>query len=129
MKDDSNPMHKIGYGRGDDAPQPVRRMTAAYSFVEPRVEQKKPQPTVIMDEPLAPVEKKVTPTDMNKIMFELVERDFDAWMRLPDSVRKLMVTCPQDFTLHSTDGGVPHVIHCGVEFAFDGGVWTLVGIQ
>jgi len=116
MKDDINPMHNIGYGRGDDAP-PARRQTMAYSFVEPR---DKVKPTVI-DNGL---------TDMNRIMFELVEKDFNAWMSLPESVRKLMITCPADFTLiHTEECSVPNIIHCGIEFAFDGGVWVLKDIK
>lgn len=99
--DDLNPMHKIGYGRGDDVV--VRRVV--------------------------PVESSDAATDIKKIMFELVEKDFDAWMQLPGSVRKLMIDCPADFTLTATESGIPNIIHCGIEFSFNGDAWVLVDIK
>lgn len=124
--DDINPMHKIGHGRGDDLERPPRanpiprRSTMAYSFVEPRE-----KTHVVESVPTV----KDAPTTIQDVMTRLVEKDFDAWMRLPESVRKLMVTCPADFTLTASEGSVPNITHCGIEFSFDGGSWVLVGIK
>lgn len=71
----------------------------------------------------------IATTTMSSIMTELVEKDFDAWMRLPESIRRLMVASPADFTLINDGHNLPNVVYCSVEFAFDGGVWVVAGIQ
>lgn len=99
--DDDNPMHRIGYGRGDDyAPLPPKpRVTQAYSFVEPKkiinVGGNVVDPTVPMEA--------VEILTVKDIMHRLVERNLQAWKALPESVRDRMLDSPQDFQLISND--------------------------
>lgn len=95
-EDDSNPMSKIGYGRGDDAAaQHKPKMTQAYSFVEPRkiinVGASPVEPTV----PMYAVET----LTIKDIVHRLIERNLQAWKALPEKIRDAMMERPQEFQL------------------------------
>lgn len=94
-EDDSNPMHKIGYGRGDDNTVPQSRKTQAYSFVEPRkiinVGASTVEPTV----PMHAVEN----LTIKDIVHRLIERNLQAWKALPEKIRDAMMERPQEFQL------------------------------
>lgn len=90
-EDDSNPMHQIGYGRGDDA-SPVQhkpRVTQAYSFVN--TGERRVDPTV----PMHAVEI----LTVKDIVHRLVERNLQAWKALPEKIRDAMMEHPQNFQL------------------------------
>jgi hypothetical protein len=128
--DDDNPMHKIGYGRGDDA-APVQhkpRMTQAYSFVEPRriinVGAKTVEPTVPMEA--------MEILSVKDIMHRLVERNLQAWKALPESVRDRMLDHPQDFQLIPNNARKEgefdyNILHNGTVWRYHNTalVWTL----
>ena len=92
-----NPMHRIGYGRGDDA-QPKPRVTQPYSMIDPNriinVGEKKVEPTV----PMYAVEI----LSIKDIVHRLVERNLQAWKALPEKIRDAMMERPQDFQLIPT---------------------------
>jgi hypothetical protein len=84
-QDDSNPMHRIGHGRGDDYSP---RKTSAYSFVQPP--EKKVEPT----QPMEAVAKALTVRD---VITRLIEVDGAAWRGLPQSMKDALIERPQDF--------------------------------
>jgi len=84
-EDDSNPMSKIGYGRGDDnlvQIMPAKVINVGASQMEPTV----------------PMEAVETLT-VKDIIHRLVERNLQAWRALPESIRDRMLERPQDFHL------------------------------
>jgi hypothetical protein len=89
-KDDSNPMHSIGHGRGDTpSSMPSVRKTAVYSFVEPRkTESKNAIPAIEM--------KTLTVKD---VIAQLIEKDIIAWKSLPKSVREALMERPAEFQI------------------------------
>ena len=97
--DFSNPMSKIGYGRGDDvahAPtQHKPRMTQAYSMIDPQrvvnVGAQAMDPTV----PMYAVET----LTVKDIVHRLIERNLQAWKALPEKIRDAMMERPQEFQL------------------------------
>lgn len=97
---DDNPLHNIGYGRGDDKPvAPIKpRMTQAYSFIDPQrvinVGEKTVEPTVPMEA--------VELLSVKDIVHRLIERNLQAWRALPERVRDKMLERPQDFQLIPT---------------------------
>lgn len=84
MNDDDNPMHRIGYGRGDDHVQimPARIVSVGERKVEPTV-------------PMEAVEL----LTVKDIIHRLVERNLQAWRALPEKIRDRMLERPQDFQL------------------------------
>ena len=117
----SNPMHSIGYGRGDDTAKALGgfggesarghrnddsnmghesvphkpRVTQAYSVIDPNrivnVGEKKVDPTV----PMYAVEI----LTMKDIVHRLIERNLQAWKALPEKIRDAMMERPQEFQL------------------------------
>lgn len=100
-EDDDNPLHKIGYGRGDDAAeeyaklQQKPRLTQAYSFINPQrvvnVGEQAVEPTVEM---IA-----METLTVKDVIHRLIERNLQAWRALPERVRDRIIERPQDFQL------------------------------
>lgn len=96
---DDNPLHRIGYGRGDDEPpvhRPAPRKTAAYSFVNGQAVEVGLQEINV--EPTQPMEA-VERLTVKDIIHRVVERDLQAWKALPEKIRDRMLERPQDFQL------------------------------
>jgi hypothetical protein len=103
MSDDgTNPMHKFGYGRGDDAAPAASKpkMTQAYSFVNPQKIVNVGASTTM--EPTQPMEA-VEILTVKEIMHRLVERNLQAWKALPEPIRDRMLDHPKDFQLVPND--------------------------
>lgn len=81
--DDDNPMHRIGYGRGDDHHVQVMPIKV--------VGEAKLEPT----QPMEAVET----LTVKDIIHRLVERNLQAWRNLPEKIRDRMLERPQDFQL------------------------------
>lgn len=79
-----NPLHRIGYGRGDDH---VQIMPAKVI----NVGEKKVDPTV----PMHAVEI----LTVKDIVHRLIERNLQAWKALPEKIRDAMMERPQEFQL------------------------------
>jgi hypothetical protein len=127
--DDSNPMHRIGYGRGDDAVNqpghPVSRKTMAYSFVAPKggvsavapTEEMVAQPTQV-------------PGSVKNLISLLIEKDVDAWRALSDEVRTQLMELPGTYTLISNEKtGVPNLNINNVELRWNGTDWVLLTVH
>lgn len=116
-EDDSNPMHKIGYGRGDDNTVPQSRKTQAYSFINPQrvvnVGEKKMDPTV----PMQAVEN----LTIKEIVHRLIERNLQAWKALPEKIRDAMMERPQEFQLIPTKN--PKADDFDYSILYNGTVW------
>lgn len=82
---DDNPMHRIGYGRGDD--HHVQIMPARVI----NVGEHKVEPTIPMEA--------VEIISVKDIVHRLVERNLQAWRALPEKIRDRMLERPQDFQL------------------------------
>ena len=99
---DSNPMHRIGYGRGDDVStlpsQPKPRVTQAYSIIDSQriiaVGESKVEPTVPMQ---AVSQEDFKTLSVRDVISRLIERNVTAWKALPLSVRAAMVDRAHDF--------------------------------
>jgi hypothetical protein len=106
---DSNPMHRIGYGRGDDVTtlpsQHKPRMTQSYSFIDPQrvvnVGESKVEPTVpmqaISQSMQAVSQEEFQTLSVRDVISRLIERNVTAWKSLPLSVRGAMVERAHDF--------------------------------
>lgn len=79
-----NPLHRIGYGRGDDHVQimPARVISVGEHKVEPTV-------------PMYAVET----LSVKDIVHRLIERNLQAWKALPEKIRDAMMERPQEFQL------------------------------
>ena len=100
MSDDSNPMHRFGYGRGDDVssqppPPPKPRVTQAYSMIDPsrivNLGEPKVDPTIAMHT--------VENLTVKDLVHRLIERNLQAWKALPEKIRDAMMERPQEFQL------------------------------
>ena len=120
--DDSNPMHKFGYGRGDG---PVSRKTMAYSFVAPKDG----------TSAVAPTEEMVTqptqlPGSVKNLISLLIEHDVDAWRALPKEVQTQLMDLPGTYTLILNEKtGVPNLNINHVELRWNGTDWVLVTVR
>lgn len=99
--DDDNPMHKIGYGRGDDVV--VDRIV--------NVGEAKMEPTVPMEA--------VTPLTIQDIIVKLIEPYTQAWKNLPRSVSNRMMQTPADFQFVSKFDLTPDILYHGVTFRYN----------
>jgi hypothetical protein len=127
-KDDSNPMHHIGYGRGDEVVnqgQPVSRKTMAYSFVTPKGSASAVAPT---EEMIAqPIQ---VPGSVKNLISYLIEKDVDAWRALPDEVRTQLMELPGTYTLIMNEKtGVPNLNINNVELRWNGTDWVLATVH
>lgn len=117
--DFTNPMSRLGYGRGDDVvpAQHKPRMTQAYSFVEPRkiinVGEHQMDPTV----PMYAVET----LTVKDIVHRLIERNLQAWKALPEKIRDAMMERPQEFQLVPTKS--PKSDDFDYSILYNGTVW------
>ena len=113
---DDNPMHRIGYGRGDDHHVQVMPIK------------------VVGDsnmEPTQPMEA-VEVLTVKDIIHRLVERNLQAWRALPEHVRDRMLERPQDFQLiankNRKEGDFDYnILHNGTVWRYHTTaiVWTL----
>ena len=121
--DSDNPMHKIGYGRGDDHVQimPARVINVGVTM-----------------EPTVPMEA-VELLCVKDIIHRLVERNLQAWRALPEDVRDRMLDRPQDFRLignktynsSSKENFDYDIVYNGMLLRYNGaGVyWTIAGFS
>lgn len=106
---DSNPMHKIGYGRGDDYSP---RKTSAYSFVQP------PEKKV---EPTQPMDTVATSLTVRDVISKLIEPSSEAWARLPQSMKDAMIDRPQDFQfIAPSSGSTVYILYNGCVLRYMG---------
>jgi hypothetical protein len=126
--DDSNPMHRIGYGRGDDRPSHPRK-TAAYSFVQGKAVELGLEEINV--EPTQPMEAVETLT-VKDIVHRLIERNLQAWKALPEKIRDAMMERPKDFQLiparNPKEGDFDYnILHNGTVWRFHptAVVWTI----
>lgn len=108
---DSNPMHSIGYGRGDDY---VPKKTQSYSFVDPD--------RIISDKVNTP--SKVDPIEnltTKEVVTQLIERNLQAWKSLPTTIRTAFLERPQDFQLIPSKS--PKLEDCDYDILYNGTVW------
>lgn len=131
-----NPMHRIGYGRGDDNADGLKhgrrnddsnmghesvpykpRVTQAYSMIDPNriinVGESKVEPTV----PMHAVEI----LSVKDIVHRLVERNLQAWKALPEKIRDAMMERPQNFQLIPTKN--PKADDFDYSIGYSGTVW------
>ncbi len=116
-EDDSNPMHKMGYGRGDDA-IPTSRRTQAYSFVLPKTGEKKVEPTQPSPDTLT----------VKDVITKLIEANSEAWARLPTSVKDALIERPQDFQFITVSPGgrdLVNILYNGVVLRYTGNLWAI----
>lgn len=121
QKEDSNPMHSIGYGRGDDVTaQPVKqrpRMTQAYSFINPdkivNVGESIVDPTI----PMHAVEN----LTVKDLVHRLIERNLQAWKALPEKIRDAMMERPHEFQLIPTKNPKPEDFDYSI--LYNGTIW------
>lgn len=132
--DDSNPMNRIGYGRGDDAPAPPLkpRVTQAYSFITPdrviNVGERTVEPTIPMEA--------VEILSVKDIIHRLTERNLQAWRALPEKIRDRMLERPQDFQLvlnkQRKEGDFDYnIVYSGTVWRFHGTAiaWVIADIS
>jgi len=101
-----NPLHRIGYGRGDDH---VEIMPARVI----NVGEKKMEPTV----PMHAVEI----LTVKDIVHRLIERNLQAWKALPEKIRDAMMERPQEFHLIPTKN--PKEGDFDYSILYNGTVW------
>lgn len=152
----TNPMSKIGYGRGDES-VPQRHRTLAYSIVDGKevpmggrmareMPAVKPTPIVNINSALAPTEEMeavplAQPMTVRRVIAAIIEVDMIAWKALPITVQELLLSSPTSFRFHEFQkmsglNLVPDIIYNGVRFRYecDGegntakGVWKLYSI-
>ena len=85
---DSNPLHNIGYGRGDDYP----RKSQSYSFVSTERNTKSS----------TEVQPKVEPVEnlsVKDLINRLIARNLQAWLAFPENIKNAIMERPQDFQL------------------------------
>lgn len=115
--DDSNPMHRIGHGRGDDYSP---RKTSAYSFVQPA--EKKVEPT----QPMGAVPATLTVRD---VIERLIGVNSVAWTMLPKSIQDGLIDRTQEFQLIGGYAGqadlTPDILYNGVVIHFNGAIWVV----
>ncbi len=106
MDDDSNPMHRIGHGRGDDHVQimPARVVNVGERKVEPTV-------------PMHAVEV----LTVKDIVHRLIERNLQAWKALPEKIRDAMMERPQEFHLIPTKN--PKAEDFDYSILYNGTIW------
>jgi hypothetical protein len=145
----------LRYGRRDDSNMghesvPARHKTVAYSFVDgkevpmtsrPAREMPAVQatPIVSVNAALAPTEEMVAvplptkPLDVKAVVSNLIEKDIEAWKRLPTSVRDLMLKTPEKFSFYEFTGTgedlTPDIIYGGVRFRYENNMWRLYSIE
>lgn len=108
-QDDSNPMHRIGQGRGDDVPR--SRRTAAYAFVAPQ--DKKVEPTQPMEA--------VRTLTVKDVISKLIEVNATAWAALPQSMKDALIERPQDFQfINPGAGSTVNILYNGVVLRYSG---------
>lgn len=109
-----NPMHRIGYGRGDDNADGLKhgrrnddsnmghesvpykpRATQPYSMIDPNRIVNVGASTV---EPTVPMHA-VEILSVKDIVHRLIERNLQAWKALPEKIRDAMMERPQEFQL------------------------------
>jgi hypothetical protein len=135
----SNPMSSIGYGRGDDVAEEMRaehthyatppsRKTMAYSFVAGTAHA--PSKTLPSTNPVSP--KNLPEASIESIVSELVEKHVTAWLTLPKTVRKLMLSDPSLFILVISEKAdtPPHIVYADVEFRYSpsADAWIITNI-
>ena len=126
--DDSNPMHKIGYGRGDDNEPPKPRKTQAYSFVAPdRIVDVGGKKVLEKTAPMEAVDEK--PLTVKDVVNDLVAVSQQAWMALPANIRDALLDRPQLFKLIPDNklhyNTPPKLVYNGVVLVCENGRWML----
>jgi hypothetical protein len=106
---DSNPMHALGHGRGDDH-KPEK--TETFSFAHGAIEV-----FTVID-----------------IVHRFIEQHLQAWLVLPESIRDRMLAHPQDFQFAAKkerkEGDFNYdIIYNGTVWRYyAAGVWTIVAL-
>lgn len=120
--DSDNPLHHIGYGRGDDVasrppPPPRPRMTQAYSFINPDKIVNVGDDTVDPTIPMHTVEN----LTVKDLVHRLIERNLQAWKALPEKIRDAMMERPQEFQLIPTK--LPKEGDFDYSILYNGTIW------
>lgn len=134
--------------------QPMRRHTMAYSYVNEEEARRRHGGSASakladsippIPEPLAPTELMPAvpvapviitpprPTTVKDLVAGIAEKSIDAWIALPESVRDLMLTVPEEFTLVASKvypNDIGTFTYRGVEFKWNGAdQWMLAGMK
>jgi len=110
-EDDRNPMHSIGYGRGDDESRSV------YSFIPGK------------DKTLEAMDSVSKPLTVKDVISRLIEVNAGAWATIPQSMKDAMIERPQDFQfinpVSDTGRQLPNILYNGVVLRHGGHGWVL----